>query len=125
MNSLINLRRLEPALLLAFKLSEARAFRVALRGVKVRVPLKNNALEVERANPSGFEEGDRFREAKPVRRVRKPKAEDADSWVVAVEGFCIFDRLERDCSDGKIRFFYGVFCSFCTYKQRTLFFFFG
>lgn len=102
MNSLINLRRLEPALLLEFKLREARAFRVALRAGRVRVPLKNNALEVERANPSGFEEGDRFREAKPVRRVKKPKAGDADSWVVAVEGFCIFDRLERDCSDGKI-----------------------
>lgn len=56
--------------------------------------MKNKALDLEgeRANPSGFEEGDRLTEAKPVRRVKKPEAEkdDADSWVVAaVEGFCI------------------------------------
>lgn len=87
----MNLLRLEPALLLAFKLMDARAFRV-LR--VVREPLKNKALDVERVYPSGFERGDRFLEAKQVRRVKKPKEEEAaDSWV-AVEGLCILDRWE-------------------------------
>ncbi|KAF2611825.1 hypothetical protein F2Q70_00010294 [Brassica cretica] len=74
---------------------EARAFRVLLRaGRVVRWPLKNKALDVESAFPSGFERGDRFLEAKQVRRVKKPKEEEAaDSWV-AVEGLCILDRWE-------------------------------
>lgn len=88
----MNLLKLEPALLLAFKLMEARAFRVLLR--VVREPLKNKALDVERVYPSGFERGDRFLEAKQVRRLKKPKEEEAaDSWV-AVEGLCILDRWE-------------------------------
>lgn len=88
----MNLLKLEPALLLAFKLREARAFRV-LR--VVREPLKNKALDVERVYPSGF---DRFLEAKQVRRVKKPKEEEeaAGSWVT-VEGLCIVDRWESVC----------------------------
>ena len=91
----MNLLRLEPALLLAFKLMEARAVRVLLRaGRVVREPLKNKALDVERVYPSGFERGNRFLEAKQVRRLKKPKEEEAaDSWV-AVEGLCILDRWE-------------------------------
>lgn len=89
LKSLINLRRLEPALLLVFKLREARVFPV-LREGKVRKPLKYKALDDDRAYPSKFEHGDRFLEAKLLRRGKKSKTGAADSWVT-VEGFCIFD----------------------------------
>jgi hypothetical protein len=93
LKSLINLRRLEPALLLVLKLKEARVFPI-LREGKVRKPLKYKALDDERAYPSEFEHGDRFLEVKPLSRGKKSKTGAADSWVT-VEGFCIFDR-ERE-----------------------------
>lgn len=75
------------------KLREARVFRDLWDG-KVRKPLKYKALDVERANPSEFEHGDRFLKAKPLSRERKSNAGATDSWVT-VEGFCILER-ERE-----------------------------